>query len=77
MQAVGRKTIFLCYFRKWHDILRTDEDDLSVLKKKKKKKIKMIISLVRNTMFTEYRKVLVLNFSDMGNTVFFSSKKLM
>ena len=28
-------------------------------------------------IFTDYWKVLVLNFSEMGNTVFFSAKKLM
>ena len=30
-----------------------------------------------NMIFTDYWKVLVLNFSGMGNTVFFSAKKLM
>ena len=36
----------------------------------------MIFSLARNTMFTEYGKVLVLNFSEMGNAVFFDPKSL-
>ena len=36
---------------------------------------KMIFSLAWNTTFTEYGKVLVLNFSEMGNTVFFDPKK--
>ena len=37
----------------------------------------MILSLAFNTMFTEYGKVLVLNFSKMGNTTFYWSQKLM
>ena len=37
----------------------------------------MIFSSVWNTMFSEYGKVPVLNFSEIGNTVFFWSKKLM
>ena len=31
----------------------------------------MIFSSAGNTMFFEYGKVLVLNFSEIGNTVFF------
>ena len=31
---------------------------------------KMIFSVSWNTMFTDYRKVLVLNFSEVGNTIF-------
>ena len=38
---------------------------------------KIIFSLAWNTMFYEYGKVLVFNFSEMGNTVFFWFKKLM
>ena len=38
---------------------------------------KVIFSSAWNTMFFEYGKVLVLNFSEIGNTVFFLSKKLM
>ena len=38
---------------------------------------KMIFSLAWNTMSFEYGKVLVLNFSEIGNTVSFWSKKLM
>ena len=37
---------------------------------------KIIFSLAWNTMFSEYGKVLVLNFSEMGNTFFFWFKKL-
>ena len=37
----------------------------------------IIFYLAWNTMFSEYWKVLVLNFLKMGNTVFFWSKKLM
>ena len=35
---------------------------------------KMIFSLACNTMFTDYWKVLVLNFPEIGNTVFFELK---
>ena len=38
---------------------------------------KMIFSSAPNTMFFEYGKVLVMNFSEIGNTVFFWCKKLM
>ena len=38
---------------------------------------KMKFSSVWNTMFSDYRKVLVLNFSEMENTVFIWFKKLM
>ena len=38
---------------------------------------KMIFSSAWNSMFFECGKVLVLNFSEIGNTVFFWSKKLM
>ena len=34
----------------------------------------MIFSLAWNTMFTDYWKALVLNFPEMGNTVFFEPK---
>ena len=43
-------------------------------KKKQKKNNKMIFSLAENTMLTEYEKFLVLNFSEMENTVFFDPK---
>ena len=36
----------------------------------------MIFPLARNTMFTDYWKVLVFNISKMENTVFFWAKKL-
>ena len=38
---------------------------------------KIIFSSAWNTMFFEYGKDLVFNFSEIGNTVFFWSKKLM
>ena len=41
------------------------------------KNYKMIFSVARNTMFTDYGKDLVLNFSEMGNTVLFWAKTLM
>ena len=66
-----RKMIILQYLRNLHDILRTEKDDLSALKNNK-----MIFSLEWNTMFTEYGQVLVFNFLEMGNTVFFLSKNL-
>ena len=66
--------IFPSYLRNLHDILRTEGDDVSVFKKKQKKNNKMIFSLAKNTMLTEYEKFLVLNFSEMENTVFFDPK---
>ena len=53
-------------------ILRTEKDDLSVLKKNDK----MIFSLAWNTMFTDYCKVLILNIPELENTAFFKPKRL-
>ena len=36
MQEVDRKMIFLKYLRKLHDVLKTEKDDLSVLKRNDK-----------------------------------------
>ena len=55
-----------------YDLLKTEKDDLSVLKKNNK----MMFSLAWNNLFTVYGKVLVLNSSEMGNTVFFFIQKV-
>ena len=82
IQKVNVRWYFLCHgmpcflntekflfwtFRRWK--IRSSFDSKSWCK--------MIFSSTRNTMFFKHRNVLVLNFSEIGNTVFFWSTKLM
>ena len=63
--------IFAQYLQNSHN-LRNEEEDASALYKKKQKNDQMIFSLAWN-MFTDNKRV-VLNFSVIGNTVFFVSR---
>ena len=65
MQEIGRKIIFPQYWQNFHDILRPEINNLLVFHETKAWK----------TILTNYGKVLVLNFGEIGNAVFFEPKR--
>ena len=64
----------------WHDLSLVFTKLASYLKNRGRRYLccqknnKMIFSLAWNTIFTEYRKVIILKFSQIRNTVFFDPK---